>query len=317
MRFSVWRSEPNGRASGSSAATPVLLLHGVPQTAAMWQHLAAELSSDRVVLARICPGSGAVSCADPTTFGLWRPASPHSACTGRPGRSTSPGTIGVARSRWFWPGRIRTWSDGSSSSTPHIDLLTFAAWHIPAFSVPLLPEAAFRLAGPALVHRLIAYGWRSALPLDDALAAHYQAAYADPRRVSAMLGYYRDNFRPRAARAVGARAGRVLAYRSRPSRRPGRRRPAVGRRHWWCGARATRSFPTRFDAPWSKTSVTARAWSHPMPVTSFSRRHPRSLSRRSPRSCGETAMGDHGVSTQDRSPRRATDRCSRIASSPA
>ena len=58
MRFSVWRSEPNGRASGSSAATPVLLLHGVPQTAAMWQHLAAELSSDRVVLAPDLPGLG-------------------------------------------------------------------------------------------------------------------------------------------------------------------------------------------------------------------------------------------------------------------
>src|SRR5207248_7824685 len=61
VRFSVHRSDPET----SYGQRPVVLLHGVPETALMWQALFAELARDRTVLAPDLKGMGASEVKPP------------------------------------------------------------------------------------------------------------------------------------------------------------------------------------------------------------------------------------------------------------
>jgi pimeloyl-ACP methyl ester carboxylesterase len=50
---------------------------------------------------------------------------------------------------------------------------------------------------------MLGYPWKSSVQLDPEARAEYVAAYSDPVRVRAMLGYYRGVARPRARAAIG------------------------------------------------------------------------------------------------------------------
>jgi pimeloyl-ACP methyl ester carboxylesterase len=225
MRFAVWRSEPETRSSGRPARAPVMLLHGVPQTAAMWRGLVAELRTDRVVLAPDLPGLGSSELRGPYDV---RTVSARLAALAL---HEVDGPLDVVGHDWGG-----TVALALASSRPDLvrrlvvlnaayrwlDLR--AAWHVPTASLPGLPEMAFRLGGANLVRRVIDYGWRSERPLADDLLSDYQAAYAAPARISAMLGYYRHNFRSRVTAELGLAARRALP--SRASTGAGRRRTA-------------------------------------------------------------------------------------------
>jgi pimeloyl-ACP methyl ester carboxylesterase len=214
MRFSVWRSEQTRSADGP-ARTPVMLLHGVPQTAAMWRDLLAGLRSDRVVLAPDLPGLGSSELRGPydmstvatrlAALAMHEVAGPLDVVGHDWGGVVA---LVLAASRPDLVRRVVVLNTAYGS----LDLR--AAWHVPVALLPGLPELAFRLAGPRLVPRLIEHGWRSDRPMADDLLADHQAAYADPRRIAAMLGYYRDNGRPQVAATVKTRLGSHLPFRS-------------------------------------------------------------------------------------------------------
>jgi pimeloyl-ACP methyl ester carboxylesterase len=63
----------------------------------------------------------------------------------------------------------------------------------------------FRLGGRRAVDLMLDLVWKSPASLDPEIRAEYVAAYTDPGRVSAMLGYYRAVARPKAAAAVRRR----------------------------------------------------------------------------------------------------------------
>ncbi|HVA60180.1 MAG TPA: alpha/beta hydrolase [Mycobacteriales bacterium] len=202
VRFSLHRLDPSRR----RRTTPVLLLHGVPQTALVWRQIAGELGTDRTVLAPDLKGLGA------------------SESTGRYDIATLvhelaalvlhevEGPVDVVGHDWGGslalalsaarPELVRRLVVVSAPYR-HIDLLH--AFHIPLFSLPLLPELTFRLGRERLVRSMIRYCWKSPTALDPQIMAAYAAAYADPGRVRAMLAYYRATTRPRlASLAVGA-----------------------------------------------------------------------------------------------------------------
>lgn len=240
MRFSLWRSDPGPQGVDPASLAPAthstpaaMLLHGVPETGAMWRDLLAELGSDRVVLAPDLPGLGLSELRGPydarTVAARIAALALHEldAPVDIVGHDWG-GVVGLtlAASR---PDLVRRLVV-LNAAYRYVDLR--AAWHIPTASLPGLPELAFRVGGRSLVGQVIRVGWHADRPVAPDLLAHYQDAYADPQRIAAMLGYYRDNFRPRAAAALRGVAGRA---RSAPApadagarrRSPGPRMPSL------------------------------------------------------------------------------------------
>jgi haloacetate dehalogenase len=85
-------------------------------------------------------------------------------------------------------------------NAPYRKINLARAFHIPLFSLPGLPEVAFRVGGRRLVDGMLRLAWKSDRPLDPDVRDRYVAAYAQPQRVSAMLGYYRAATRAQLAR---------------------------------------------------------------------------------------------------------------------
>ena len=187
VRFLLHRANPP-----HAAGPPVLLLHGVPETAIAWRALLPELAVDRTVLAPDLKGLGGSEIAGPydartlvteiaalILHEVDRPAD----VVGHDWGGVL--ALGLARAR---PDLVRRLVV-ISAPYRHLDLVR--AWHVPFFALPVLPEVAFALGGRALVRRMVEYCWRADRPIDRDVSEHYAAAYADPARVRAMLGYYR------------------------------------------------------------------------------------------------------------------------------
>lgn len=199
VRFLLHRADPRGAASGP----PVLLLHGVPETSAMWRYVLPDLARDRVVLAPDLKGLGGSEARSP--YELPTLVRELVALV----RHEVDGRIDVVGHDWG--GSLAT-----MLATRHADLVRrlvvinapyrhidfTRAWHIPLFTLPALPEALFRLGGREAVGAMVRAGWRVQQPLDPAVLQHYKDAYAPADRVSAMLAYYRGATRPRLRRAV-------------------------------------------------------------------------------------------------------------------
>lgn len=190
--LSVLRADP----PGAPAGPPVLLLHGVPETAYMWRDLIAELATDRTVIAPDLPGLGASPprrsyslrslVAQAAGLIAAEAAGPVDVCGHDWG-----GVIGLGLAA-LRPDLVRRLV---VLNAPYRSIDLLHAFHIPLLAMPVLPEAAFSVAGPALVQRMLGYGWRAPERMDPAVAGHYVAAYTDPGRARAMLGYYRANVR--------------------------------------------------------------------------------------------------------------------------
>jgi haloacetate dehalogenase len=206
VRFALQRG-------GSGTGTPVVLLHGVPQTAVMWREVFPELSRDRVVLAPDLKGLGgseakapydvATLVAELAALVLHEVEGPVDVVGHDWGGSLA---IALAATRPELVRRLVV----LNAPFRRVDYLR--AWHIPLFAVPLLPEAVFTLGGRRVVGHMLRYGWRATRPLDPAVRGHYEQAYADPMRVAAMLSYYRGALRRRVRQRVvrrlrGWRAG--------------------------------------------------------------------------------------------------------------
>lgn len=213
VRFRVLRSGP----ARKRRTTPVLLLHGVPETATTWRRLMPELAKDRVVLAPDLKGLGDTEVRGPydiptlvaelAALVLHEVDGPVDVVGHDWGGSLG---LALAGAR---PELVRRLVDISG---PYRKINLLSAFHIPLFALPGLPEAAFALAGEQLVESMFRYAWKGPTSLEPDVLAHYVSAYSSPDRVSAMLGYYRATTRPRVAALVGGLLGGSAPAEPRP-----------------------------------------------------------------------------------------------------
>lgn len=189
VRFAVHRGGP-----AEPSRQPVLLLHGVPQTSAAFRHLFPVLAADRQVIAPDLKGLGESEARGPydvpTLVGELAALILHEV----------DGPVDVVGHDW---GGVLALNLAETRpdlvrrlvviNAPYREVKLARALHIPLFLLPALPELAFRLAGRRLVEVMLRLAWRAPEPMEAHLRDRYAAAYADPQRVSAMLGYYRAN----------------------------------------------------------------------------------------------------------------------------
>jgi pimeloyl-ACP methyl ester carboxylesterase len=185
------------------AGTPVLLLHGVPETASCWQDLAPRLAVGRRVLAPDLPGLGSS-----TYTGPYDVRSLVAQLAALVEAEVPGGRVDVVGHDWG--GSLALALAGARPELVRRLVIANApyrhvparALHIPFFALPLAPEALFRLGGRRVVDAAFRLGWRASTPLDAERLAEYRAVYTRPAVVDAMLGYYRSATRPRLARLL-------------------------------------------------------------------------------------------------------------------
>lgn len=201
VAFSVLRAGTGG--------TPVLLLHGVPQTSDIWYGLIAELSSDRLVLAPDLKGLGrsqVVGSYDIPTL-VRELAALVDVLLGEPGPVDVVGHD--------WGGALAIALCGARPdlvrrlvvvNAPYREVDLVRAWHMPLFALPVVPDLLLSAAGRQFWRAVLAKAWKGPVRLDPALRESYLDAYDTPERRAAMLAYYRGTTRPR----LKALPGRLL-----------------------------------------------------------------------------------------------------------
>jgi pimeloyl-ACP methyl ester carboxylesterase len=191
------------REEGVGDGVPVLLLHGVPETSSVWRDVAPRLATGRRVLAPDLPGLGGSSYTGPYDVPslVGQLAALIASEVGGPvdvvghdwGGSLA---LGLAGAR---PDLVRRLC---VANAPYREVPLLRAIHIPIFTIPVLPDLAFRLSGRRLVDAMLKAAWKAPEPLDAERRSEYEAAYSEPAQVTAMLGYYRAAARPRIAAAL-------------------------------------------------------------------------------------------------------------------
>lgn len=186
--------------TGPGSGTPVLLLHGVPETASCWDDVAPRLAAGRRVLAPDLPGLGGSSFTGPydvRTLVAQLVALLEQEVPG--------GRVDVVGHDWG--GSLALALAGARpdlvrrlvvANAPYRDVPA-RALHIPFFALPVAPELLFRLGGRQVVDAAFRIAWRASTPLDADRHAEYVAAYTSRASYAAMLGYYRAATRPRLA----------------------------------------------------------------------------------------------------------------------
>ena len=192
------------REHGSGDGTPVVLLHGVPETSSAWNAIGPGLGEGRRVLCPDLPGLGGSAYSGPfdvpSVVGQLMALLEHEV----PGQRLDlvghdwGGSIALAMVGAH-PDRFRSLV---VVNAPYRKIPFLRAAHMPFFALPVAPELVFRLGGARVVEAMFKAAWKSDRTLDPEVMAEYTAAYTDPGRVKAMLGYYRAVVRPRAAAAL-------------------------------------------------------------------------------------------------------------------
>ena len=188
---------------GDGDGTPVLLLHGVPETSTCWAALAPRLATGRRVLAPDLPGLGGS-----TYTGPYDVASLVEQLAALVEAEVPGGRVDVVGHDWG--GSLALALAGARpdlvrrlvvANAPYRSV-PLRAVHIPFFALPVVPELLFRVAARGVVDAAYRLAWRAPTPLDGEALAEYHAAYSKPSVFQAMLGYYRAAARPRLARLV-------------------------------------------------------------------------------------------------------------------
>jgi pimeloyl-ACP methyl ester carboxylesterase len=189
------------REEGSGDGVPVLLLHGVPETSSCWREIAPALAIGRRVLAPDLPGLGGSSYSGP-----YDAASVVAQLVALLQAEVPGQRVDVVGHDWG--GSLALALAGARpdlvrrlvvANAPYRDVNLLRAAHIPFFALPVAPELVFRLGGRRVVDLMFSLAWKADVELDVDVRAEYIAAYTDPARVTAMLGYYRAAARPKFA----------------------------------------------------------------------------------------------------------------------
>lgn len=195
------------RESGAGDGTPVLLLHGVPETSTVWRDVAPGLADGRRVLAPDLPGLGGSSYPGPYDVPSVVGQLVALLDAELPGRRVDvvghdwggSVALGLAGAH---PDRVRRLA---VANTVYRKVSLLHAPHIPLFALPGAPELLFRLGGARVVETMLRLAWKSDAVLDPEAKSEYVAAYTEPEQVKAMLGYYRAAARPKLAAALHLR----------------------------------------------------------------------------------------------------------------
>ena len=216
------REEPAPGPTGTApvGSTPVLLLHGVPETSSCWRELGPALAPGRRVLAPDLPGLGGSTYTGPFDV-----ASLVAELAALVEAEVPGGRVDVVGHDWG--GSLALGLAGARpdlvrrlvvANAPYRALPLLRAAHVPFFALPGAPELLFRVGGRRVVDLMLDVAWKSRTVLDPESRAEYAAAYTTRHGVAAMLGYYRAVARPRLAAALSRtkRAGvpRVRAERA-------------------------------------------------------------------------------------------------------
>jgi pimeloyl-ACP methyl ester carboxylesterase len=202
VRFHLYAAKP----ARKRKTTPVLLLHGVPETAATWRPLMEELAKDRVVVAPDLKGLGQSEAKEP--YDIPTLAAELAALL----LHELDAPVDVVGHDWG--GSLALALAGERPelvrrlvvvSAPYRYLDPKRAWYMGVAALPLVPDVAFRLAAEQIVRQVYATCWKA--EGEPALLEEYVAAYLPPARWGAMLAYYRAAVRPRAARAIRSLVG--------------------------------------------------------------------------------------------------------------
>ena len=191
---------------------PVLLLHGVPETASCWRDVAPAFAGRRV-LAPDLPGLGGSTYSGP--YDVPSVVAQVAALLD----AEVDGPVDLAGHDWggiialglagLRPDLVRRLAVINAPYRQSAPL--WRASYVVFFSLPVLPEAAFALAGRRIVDLMLTVGWGPGPTLDPERRAEYEAAYFSRTAVRAMLGYYRAVARPtRGARRPGAALAAVM-----------------------------------------------------------------------------------------------------------
>ena len=201
VRFHVLSAGP----SRKRRTTPVLLLHGVPETSATWGPLMGDLAKDRAVLAPDLKGLGQSEAKGP--YDIPTLAAELAALV----LHEFDGPVDIVGHDWG--GSLALALAGARpelvrrlviEAAPYRELDPVRSSYMLVAALPLVPDIAFRLAAERMLRQTWATCWKA--PGQSALLDEYVAAYTPPERWSAMLAYYRAAVRPRALRAVTALA---------------------------------------------------------------------------------------------------------------
>lgn len=201
VRFSVLSAGP----ARKRKTTPVLLLHGVPETSATWGPLMTDLAKDRLVLAPDLKGLGKSEAKEP--YDIPTLVNELAALV----LHEFDGQVDVVGHDWG--GSLALALAGARpelvrrlviEAGPYREIDPVRAWYMAVAALPVLPEVAFRLAAERLIRQTFASLWKA--DGGPALLEEYVAAYSSPERWGAMLSYYRAAVRPRIARAVTSMA---------------------------------------------------------------------------------------------------------------
>lgn len=202
----------------------MLLLHGAPQTSAVWTRLAETLSTDRVVLAPDLKGLGASEHRPPydlATLAAEQAALILHELEGLPG----DGRVDVVGHDW---GGVIALALAETRSdlvrrlgvlaAPYRRVSLARAPYLLALRAPVLPEVAFRLAGD----QLVATAMRLAAGPGADASGFVRAALDGPGAADGLLAYYRQGT---PAGLAGLVRGRVRV----PARAGGPQLPREGR----------------------------------------------------------------------------------------
>lgn len=200
------------REQGAGPGTPVVLLHGVPETSAMWRHLLPRLARDRRVVAPDLPGLGGSAYTGPYDVASLVEQLVALLDAELPGQRVDlvghdwggALALGLAGTH---PDRVRRLV---VANTAYRSVPVHRTLYMGFLALPLLPEVAFRVAGRRLVEGAFAALWKAPTPLEPEVMAEYVAAYGDAERARPMVEYYRAAVRPRVTGALpGRRAPRA------------------------------------------------------------------------------------------------------------
>ncbi|MDX6215081.1 MAG: hypothetical protein QOG99_665 [Frankiales bacterium] len=200
------------REHGSGDGTPIVLLHGVPETSSAWNRIAPDLADGRRVLCPDLPGLGGSAYSGPYDVPSVMAQLMALLDVEVPGQRIDlvghdwGGSLALAMVGAH-PDRFRSLV---VANAPYRKVPVLRAGHISFFALPAVPELLFRLGGPRVVDLMLKAAWKSDHQLDAEVRAEYTAAYTDPGRVKAMLGYYRAVARPKAAALLTRRSAAPL-----------------------------------------------------------------------------------------------------------
>lgn len=182
---------------------PILFLHGWPQTGHCWRHVAEDLAGDHRVIVPDVPGYGGsdrAPDAEPVTV---------AGILARYLDLLGHDSAIVVGHDWGGAFALRMALDLPErvdklviTNSPFREMSLWRAWYILFFNIPLLPELAFRAAGPKLIEGALKGGSTRKDAFDDATVRIYQHAYSTKERVQSALAYYRNATRRSLGRQV-------------------------------------------------------------------------------------------------------------------